>query len=157
MTSDRIGRDAEIANEGDEVSMGAVTSTRSWVVGGLLIAAAGCGPAMSTVSGTVTFNGQAVEKGAISLFPADGKGAPVGGMIANGRYTVTGVAPGEKIVQLTAPVSVGVRRDDYGNDTQMSEDLMPAAWGRGSQEKLTVTAGSVTKDFPITGPDPRKK
>lgn len=137
--------------------MRVVTSKRWWLFGGLLVVAAGCGPATSTVSGTVTFNGAAVEKGAISLFPSDGKGAPVGGMIANGRYTVTGVTPGEKIVQLTAPVSVGVRKDDYGNDTQMSEDLMPAAWGRASQEKLNVTAGSMTKDFAITGPDPRKK
>ena len=30
---------------------------------------------------------------------------------------------------------------------------MPASWGRASQEKITVTAGSLTKNFEITGPD----
>jgi hypothetical protein len=33
---------------------------------------------------------------------------------------------------------------------------MPASWGRASQEKITVTAGSLTKNFEITGPDPWK-
>ena len=122
-----------------------------------VVAAAGCGSTTSTVRGTVTFNGEAVAKGVISLFPTDGKGAPAGGMIENGRYAITGVAPGEKIVQLSAPIVAGTRKDDYGNETQIAAELMPASWGRASQEKITVTAGSMTKNFEITGPDPRKK
>lgn len=133
-------------------------ASMGWLVTSVAIAtAAGCGPATSTVSGTVTFNGETVEKGSISLFPTDGKGSPAGGLIQNGRYRIAGVAPGEKTVQLSAPISVGVRKDDYGNDTQTFQDLMPASWGRASQEKITVTAGSMTKNFEITGPDPRKK
>lgn len=125
-------------------------------MGSATLLTTGCGPATATVSGTVTFNGEAVAKGAISLFPTDGKGSPAGGLIADGRYTITGVAPGEKIVQLSAPVVAGARKDDYGNETQVAEELMPASWGRASKETITVTAGSMTKDFAITGPDPRK-
>lgn len=133
-------------------------ATTSWLVAiAAMVAAAGCGPTTSTVSGTVTFNAEPVAKGAISLFPADGKGSAAGGLITDGRYTITGVAPGEKIVQLSAPIVAGTRKDDYGNTTQVAEELMPAAWGRASQEKITVTAGSMTKNFEITGPDPRKK
>lgn len=134
---------------------------RSWALWGAIgllgLAEAGCGPATATVSGTVSFNGEPVSKGSIGLFPVDGKGAPSGCQIENGRYRISKVAPGEKIVQLTAPTPVGLRKDDYGNDAQMYEDLMPPAWGRASQEKITVTAGSMTKNFEITGPDPRKK
>lgn len=126
-------------------------------MGVLALVAAGCGPATATVSGSVSFNGEPVSKGSISLFPVDGKGAPSGCQIENGRYLISKVAPGEKIVQLTAPTPVGLRKDDYGNDAQMYEDLMPPAWGRASKETITVTAGSVTRDFAITGPDPRKK
>ena len=135
-----------------------LTTSMRWLVASAgIIAATGCGPATSTVSGTVTFNGEAVARGAISLFPTDGKGSAAGGLIENGRYRIAGIAPGEKTVQLSAPISVGVRKDDYGNDTQTFQDLMPASWGRASQEKITVTAGSLTKNFEITGPDPRKK
>jgi len=133
------------------------TSAKTLIAAGTLgLLAAGCSPATSTVSGTVSFNGEPVARGSISLFPTDGKGSPSGGAIENGRYVIKGVRPGEKIVQLTAPVSAGVHKDDFGNDTQMFEELMPASWGRGSQEKITVTAGSMTKNFEITGPDPRK-
>ncbi len=134
-----------------------LTTSMRWLVASAgIIAATGCGPVTSTVSGTVTFNGEAVAKGAISFFPSDGKGQPAGGLIADGRYSVTGMAPGEKIVQLSAPVVSDTRKDDYGNDTQVATELMPASWGRASQEKIAVTAGSMTKNFEITGPDPRK-
>jgi hypothetical protein len=129
----------------------------SVVCGVMLAMSGGCGPTTSTVSGTVTFNGAPVSKGAISLFPSDGKGSAAGGLITDGRYSIAGVAPGEKIVQLSAPVVAGSRKDDYGNETQVAEELMPPAWGRASQEKITVTAGSLTQNFEITGPDPRKK
>jgi hypothetical protein len=139
------------------VSMRRVASMTWMVATVAIVAALGCGPTMSTVSGTVTFNGEPVAKGAISLFPSDGKGVPVGGLITDGRYTITGVAPGEKIVQLSAPIVAGTRKDDYGNVSQVAEELLPAAWGRASQKKITVTAGSMTENFEITGPDPRKK
>ena len=135
-----------------------MTTSMRWLVAcAVVVGAAGCGPATSTVSGTVTFNGQAVAKGAISLVPTDGKGAPAGGLITDGRFTIPSVAPGEKIVQLSAPVVAGTKKDDYGNETQIAEELIPAAWGRASQNKIVVEAGSMTKDFAITGPDPRKK
>lgn len=133
-------------------------SSITWMVAtAAIVAAAGCGPTTATVSGTVTFNGEPVAKGAISLFPSDGKGSATGGLITDGRYSIAGVAPGEKIVQLSAPVVAGSRKDDYGNETQVAEELMPPAWGRASQEKITVTAGALTQNFEITGPDPRKK
>jgi hypothetical protein len=123
----------------------------------LACVAVGCGPSKATVTGTVSFNGQPVERGSISLFPVDGKGSANGGTIEKGRYEIRDVAPGEKIVQLTAPTPVGIRKDDYGNDTQTFEDLMPASWGRASREKITVAIPVTTKDFAIEGPDPRKK
>lgn len=41
------------------------------------------------VSGTVTYNGSPLEKGAISFIPADGKGVGATGTIDNGAYTLS--------------------------------------------------------------------
>jgi len=123
----------------------------------LMITATGCGKPSATVSGAVSFNGEPVAEGSISLLPADGKGSPAGADILKGRYTLSNVTPGEKIVQLTAPVVVGTTKDDYGGETKLVEDLMPVSWGRASREKISVSAGSTTQDFAIEGPDPRKK
>lgn len=136
--------------------MQSITMFRWLAAGVAVVAVMGCGPKTSTVSGTVTFNGEAVANGAVSFFPTDGKGAPAGGLIKDGRYTVTGVKPGEMTVQLSCPVIAGTRKDDYGNETRIAEELMPPAWGRASQNKITVNAGSNTKDFAVEGPDPRK-
>lgn len=133
---------------------------RGWVLWGVAAAglfAGGCGSSLATVSGTVTFNGQPVERGVINLTPADGKGAGVGGSIENGAYLLRDVVPGEKIVRLSAPVTLGTTTDDAGAQVQLVEDLMPAAWGRRSDERLMVAAPTTVKDFAIEGPDPRKR
>lgn len=122
-----------------------------------VVVVAGCGPKTSTVSGTVTFNAEPVANGAISFVPTDGKGPSAGGLIKDGRYTVTGMMPGEKTVQLSSPVIAGTRKDDYGNETRIAEELMPPAWGRASQHTISVAAGSNTQDFAVEGPDPRTK
>jgi hypothetical protein len=118
---------------------------------------AGCGPPLARVSGTVTFNGEPVSKGTVTLVPADGRGSASGGLIENGRYAIEKVQPGEKIVQLVAPYPMGPQTDDFGSESVLYGDLMPAAWGRASEQKITVVAAGVTKDFAIEGPDPRKK
>jgi hypothetical protein len=140
-----------------DATMHSMTTFR-WLAASVAVAAVmGCGPRTSTVSGTVTFNGEAVANGSISFFPTDGKGTPAGGLIKDGRYTVTGMMPGEKTVQLSSPVIAGTRKDDYGGETRIAEELIPPAWGRASQNTITVTAGSNAKDFAVEGPDPRKK
>lgn len=128
-----------------------------WGLAGVGLLVGGCGNSLATVSGTVTFNGKPVERGVINLAPADGKGAGVGGSIENGAYVLRGVVPGEKIVRLTAPVTLGTTTDDTGAQIQLVEDLMPAAWGRRSEERLTVTAPTTAKDFAVEGPDPRTR
>lgn len=74
-------------------------------IGLALAATIGCGTKGIPISGNVTFNGQSVGQGTISLEPADGQGPTAGGQIAEGRYTLTGDAaplPGKKIVRVFA-------------------------------------------------------
>lgn len=62
------------------------------------------------VEGTVSYDGKPVEEGTISFAPADGQGPTAGGPIQNGKYHLageSGVAPGKKIVRITAVRKTG--------------------------------------------------
>src|SRR5438309_491715 len=62
----------------------------------------GCSGGQATVTGTVTYDGKEVANGTISFYPVDGEGPTAGGMIKNGKYTVTNLTPGKKRVEIDA-------------------------------------------------------
>jgi hypothetical protein len=128
-----------------------------WHLVAIVIACCGCDDGRSTVSGTVTFNGNPLSRGSITLVPVDGKGQSAGGDVTSGRYVIKSVSPGEKAVQISAQYVSGKTKLEGGLELDVVSDLLPASWGPGSQERLTVTAPTTTKDFAIEGPDPRKK
>src|SRR5262245_37074152 len=74
-----------------------------------ILLGAGCGTESgAALSGSVTYEGMPVAKGSITLTPSDGKGPIAGGEITAGRYTLTGLAPGKKVVQITAAEETAV-------------------------------------------------
>jgi hypothetical protein len=85
----------------------------------VLLGVLGCGGNLATVTGEVTYDSQPVGDGSITLTPADGKGPVVGGTIAAGKYTVSGVTPGPKIVKVEAYKKV--------NFASSSEEMMQRA------------------------------
>jgi len=74
----------------------------------LALLATGCsgGGGGVTISGTVTYNGTPLEKGAITFLPEDGKGASSGAMIEKGQYKATNVSRGKNRVQVVASSTV---------------------------------------------------
>ena len=146
---------------------------RSWwaagaaLAGCLVVLTAGCGGGSGgTVSGAVTYDGQPVGDGTITFLPADGKGQPVGGPIANGRYSVADVPPGPKVVQITAVKAVkfaqsseemarqAAERKAKGDPTGLIEsaDVIPANAG-GNNASVDIKPGRQTHDFALTKPD----
>jgi hypothetical protein len=119
--------------------------------GGLALLLAGCGNS-STVSGTVTYNGEPVEDGYIA-FLLDGSGESSGGPISHGKYKVS-VRPGKYHVQVNAsklmplpPGTVGM-----GGKTEEVRSYIPAEY-TGPQTKLTADVpGSDPHDFKLEGP-----
>lgn len=67
-----------------------------------LLAAAGCGGPVGTVTGDVSYEGEPVKRGYITFTPADGKGPAVAAEIAGGRFKLENVAPGPKVVLVEA-------------------------------------------------------
>ena len=62
------------------------------------------------VEGKVTFKGQPVKSGSIAFEPVDRKGPSLGGVIADGRYSVVNKennAGGKKYVRITCVYNTG--------------------------------------------------
>jgi hypothetical protein len=145
----------------DRVTATAFPRARLFRSGFLVLASlflTGCGNnGNATVTGRVTFNGEAVSRGSITLLPTEGKGQPAGGNVENGAYTIRNVAPGEKTVQIMAVYPIGREKRDDGSELEIVGDLLPAEWGLDSKHSLTVAPPTTNHDFAIEGPDPRKK
>ena len=65
------------------VSRFCLVAATSWI-----LLAAGCGPKLLTIEGTVTWDGSPVETGTISFLPADGQGPTIGGEVKLGSYRI---------------------------------------------------------------------
>lgn len=122
------------------------------VVVGLV--AAGCGgdaPTGYPVSGRVTLDGAALDRGLIRLAPT-GKGSPVGGEIKAGRYDLM-APPGVCRVEITATKVVGQRKAYDTPDSPLvavTEEAVPARYNAQSQLTYDVQAGRNEKDFDLT-------
>ena len=125
---------------------------------GLLLAflCAGCSANAGSISGDVTFEDQPVQDGRIDFLPADGNGQPAGAAIVNGRYSITGVGPGPKIVQITSfakaePIrSVKELADaaEKGAPAPANTALIPAD-AVGNNSTVEVTLGSQVHHFAL--------
>jgi hypothetical protein len=128
-----------------------------------------CGSNLSSVGGSVTYEGQALETGRIDFLPADGKGQPAGGPITGGKYDVAGVVPGTKVVQITAVKAVPFARSseemarraqedkDKGDGTGLIDpaDIIPPD-AEGNNVTVELQPGRQTLDFPLTKPGTKK-
>ncbi len=108
----------------------------------LLIASvllAGCGsdgPALGTVEGTVTYDGQPLEQGTIVFHPA--KGRPAHGKIENGRIIeVTTLQAGDGAN--VGPNKVAIQSVQRSADMNVqSKSLIPGRYGNPNQSGLTA-------------------
>jgi len=130
-----------------------------------LFSLAGCGNSMGTVTGEVSYENEPVGEGSITLTPADGKGPVVGGTIENGKYTVTKVPPGPKIVKIEAYKKVNfassseemMRRaaeaKKRGDDSGLVDpaDVIPPN-AEGNNAPIEVKPGNQTCNFDLKKP-----
>ncbi len=118
---------------------------------------AGCSSDRVPVDGTVTFDGQPVEKGTIVFEPADGKGPATGGQVIDGHYRLTGEAsptPGEKIVRISATRKTGrmvPAVPEPGTDSMIEEikPYIPANYNHQTTLRCTVTQDHTRHDFKL--------
>jgi hypothetical protein len=130
----------------------------------------GCGASTATVSGEVTYDGKPVGDGYITFTPTDGKGKDAGGPITGGRYKVTGLPPGPKVVKVVAVKQV--------NFASSSEEMMQRAAearksgnhdglvdpadtipdnAEGNNAKVELSSGEQSHDFALKPPRGKNK
>lgn len=120
---------------------------------------AGCGaasgPQRASLSGTITLDGTALERGVISLVPIAGTKGPTAGVeIVAGKYTIaqsTGPVPGHYRVEITANRKTGKIRDEGGmvGKVEVTEQYIPAKYNTASTLELDIVAGSNSRDFKL--------
>ena len=94
------------------------------------------GPAMHSVAGTVTLDGQPLSQGSIVFDPADGKGTATSCGIKDGAFK--GTCPvGAKIVRISASKESS-EKDEYGSVVSVS--LIPDAYNSSSTLKADIAA-----------------
>jgi hypothetical protein len=130
----------------------------------------GCGSSTATVTGEVTYDGNAVGDGYITFTPNDGKGKDGGGPITNGRYTVMGLPPGPKVVKVIAVKQVNfaasseemmqraAKARQSGDHTGLVDpaDIIPES-AEGNNAKVDVRPGEQTHNFALKPPAKGKK
>lgn len=124
------------------------------LVFGLLVGCSSDG-GKGTVEGTVTLNGQPLEKGLIRFVPVDGNSQPADGTITGGKFTV--IAPkGEFRVEITSPKVVGQTKmyDTPDSPTvDKIEEAIPPKYNVQTELQITVPKGKTeNKQFDLTSP-----
>jgi hypothetical protein len=129
----------------------------------------GCsGGDVSTLSGTVTFEGQPLAEGNLRLMPADGgAGHGAGAKIVNGSYDIPangGLTPGRYSVMISATrpataAEAAARSDGQGSadpdeeegegDAPAQVQLIPAKYNVATTLTVTVEKGANTEDFDL--------
>lgn len=124
------------------------------------------------VSGTVTYNGQPLEKGTINFQAIAADGRSAGGDIQGGEYRLMTQSPGDGALPGKYRVSITAKdvdmskveatskkqggtlpsKKDLGQAFQKSKRLIPARYESASTSGLEaeVKEGSNTFDFPLT-------
>jgi hypothetical protein len=134
-----------------------------------MVCADGCGSTTCNVSGEATYDGRPIENGMITLLPADGKGQPVSAPITAGRYSVAGVSPGQKIVQISTGRQTGsplsseelqrlsaeAKAKGHSEATAEPAGFIPPS-ALGNNARVEVREAVQTLNFSLQNPVPRK-
>jgi hypothetical protein len=133
-------------------------SVPAWsLIAAVLMLSLGCGSQEHLLEGSVTYDGQPVDKGSITLEPADGVGPAAGGTIESGRFKVdstSGLAPGEKIVRISAVRATGKKieagpPEPPGTKVDEVQQFIPAKYNDQSTLTVQFDGGHKTHDFEL--------
>jgi hypothetical protein len=125
----------------------------------LSIALTGCGGSkQEPVSGSVTWQGKAVEHGSINFFPKDGDGTTAGGEIKDGKFSIdkqNGPTPGKYRIEILAFRTTGKSEFDVDLNQQVAieEQIIPKQFNQASTlEQEIVSRKKNEFTFDLTKP-----
>jgi hypothetical protein len=122
----------------------------------LLTCLAGCGRSggLIAISGTVSYDGQRIEKGIVTFVPADGKGPTAAAVIADGKYSVK-VAAGRKLVRIEAYKVLGQHPYSKYNPRIVvdQKQILPPRYNTKSELACDISSSNRTCDFALEKSD----
>lgn len=118
-----------------------------------MLVSLGCGdggPAMTRVTGKVSFAGESVQQGHVVFRSTDGKTVSSAGPIVDGTFDFDSL-PGEKTVMITAsrPVPGKFDESNPGEKVQITEQYIPEAYNAKSELTVLVPAEDEVFDFDL--------
>jgi len=117
-----------------------------WILG--LLAVAGCGDGKSTVSGTVTLDGQPVPSGSITFVKQEGGSLVREGAVISGGKFEASVPPGKYKIELNSQKVVGKRTqkglDGKDETLDVTQELFPARYNAQTELIEEIKPGSNT-------------
>jgi hypothetical protein len=120
----------------------------------LLGMTAGCWSSRPVVEGTVTLDGEPIEKGTIELLPSDGKGPTAGCGIEAGKYRMP-AAPGSRQVVIRASRKDGQMPDPMSPGSGAMVDryvsYVPEKYNDKTELTVTIKPGLNQHDFKLEG------
>ena len=122
-----------------------------WTLG--LLALAGCGDGKSTVSGTVTLDGQPVPSGSITFVKQEGGSIVREGAIVNGGKFAAAVPPGTYKLELNGQKVVGKRTqkgfDGKDETLDITQELFPERYNIRTELLEEIKPGANTIDLKL--------
>jgi hypothetical protein len=123
----------------------------------LMACLTGCGRGggMAALSGSVSYDGQPVEKGTITFLPADGKGPTAAAPITDGKYSVK-VAYGRRVVKIEGFKVLGQHPFSANNPRMVVEQqqIIPPCYNTRSELTRDITPADRVCDFVLEKPPP---
>lgn len=121
-----------------------------------LFVSSGCGPATATLTGEVTIDGRPIERGFITISPADDIQAPPAlAEFTNGKYEIKTVV-GKKFVTISAQRVVDRRKQSEAPDSpliEITEEVLPERYNVKSDLTIELKPGANVKDWALDSKD----
>jgi hypothetical protein len=113
---------------------------------------AGCGDGKSSVTGSVTFDGQPVKNGTITFVKADGELVREGGVIQDGEFQAT-LPPGKYKIELNAQRLIRKQKqkgfDGKDEEVDITDELFPPRFNIGTELSEVIKPGSNALKFDL--------
>ena len=122
----------------------------------------GCGTSeVSSIHGSITYNGQPLQYGAITLSSTDGSTANFGGVVSDGLYKVDNIVPGEFKVTIIAGVKHDGARVASSDDGRMLAEkgeqnnapIQIPSNASGNNQLVLIKLGEHAFDFTLKSPE----
>jgi len=119
----------------------------------LALALVGCGDRKSSVSGTVTFEGQPVKDGSVTFVKSEGEVVREGAVIRDGTFQAS-LPPGEYKIELNAQKVVSKRKqkgfDGKDEEVDITEELFPERYNTKTTLTKKINRGANTVKLDAT-------